>query len=159
MRYLTIDECARFGAPGSQNEVTPIVSGGSVLSVKVYTHHASGRREARQVNHGSATYGRLVERIAPQPTDWPAACAALAGLDGGEWDAESARLETLWKAKYVGAFVAEAVSRKWSRENAEAWAAQIANEALLIAFESEPAVVARGDVVECELEAASADPR
>ena len=61
MRYLTVDECARFGAPGSQNEVTPIVSGGIVLSVRLYTQHASGWREARQVNHGSSTYGRLVE--------------------------------------------------------------------------------------------------
>ncbi len=91
----------------------------------------------------------------PQPTDWPAAWAALSVMDGDKWDTESERLEALWKAEYVEAFVAEAVSRKWTRENAETWAAHIVNDAMHHGFDGDPAAKARGDVVECELEAAS----
>ena len=94
----------------------------------------------------------------PQPTDWPAAWAALSGMDGDAWDAESERLNALWRAEYVGAFVAEAVSRKWSRENAEAWAAQIADDALefQVVRSADPSGAARNDVIECEREARNA---
>ena len=64
-----------------------------------------------------------------ETTDWPAAWAALAVMDGDEWDAEIDRLNALWKAEYVNAFVAFAVSRKWVYGNAETWASEIADEA------------------------------
>ena len=92
----------------------------------------------------------------PETTDWPAAWAALSGMDGDEWDAESERLGALWKAEYVGAFVAEAVSRNWTRENAEIWAAELAAQALDDMRGYDPADAARHDVEECELEAANA---
>jgi hypothetical protein len=39
------------------------------------------------------------ERQSP-PTDWPAAWAALALLDGDAWDDEIDRLDELWKTEY-----------------------------------------------------------
>lgn len=65
MRYLTCEECRRFGAAGTQNEVTPGVRNdkGECLSVYVFTQHISGWREPISVLHGSPTYGRLVEAI------------------------------------------------------------------------------------------------
>ena len=91
-----------------------------------------------------------------QPTDWPAAWAALSVMDGDEWDAESERLNALWKAEYVAGFVAYAVSRKWTREDAKIWAGEIADEALHYVSGTDPVDIARHDVVECELEAANA---
>lgn len=94
-----------------------------------------------------------------QPTDWPAAAFALAKMDGAERDKESARLNTLWKAEYIAAFVAYAVSRKsrkWTRENAKTWAAQIVDDALNYGDGADPLKVARGDVLECEREARNA---
>jgi len=61
MRYLTVQECKAFDVPGGQNEVTPIVEKGKVIAVYIYTQHASGWREPRRRDHGSPTYGRLVE--------------------------------------------------------------------------------------------------
>ena len=61
MRYLTVDECRAFGAPGTQNEVTPIVENGNVVAVIIYTQHVSGSREGRRRDYGHPTYGRLVE--------------------------------------------------------------------------------------------------
>lgn len=63
-RYLTEAECARFGGHGHQNECTPVkVEGGRVLSLHIYTQHASGYREPRLIEHGHRTYGRLVDAI------------------------------------------------------------------------------------------------
>lgn len=63
-RYLTVDECARFGPPGDKDEVTPrAVYGGKVHSVYIYTQHVSGWREPRPIPHGHRTYTRLVEAI------------------------------------------------------------------------------------------------
>ena len=92
-----------------------------------------------------------------QTTEWPAAWAALADMDGYQWDAEDARLTTLWKAGYVGAFVAYAVSRKWTRENAETRAAEIADDALHYGFDADPADAACDDVIECEWDNANAE--
>ena len=92
----------------------------------------------------------------PQPTDWPAAWAALSGKDDGEWDAESTRLETLWKAEYVAAFVVEAVSRNWTSDDAKTWAAQIVDDALNYGDAADPSIVALADVIECEWETANA---
>ena len=64
VRYLTVEECARFGPSGHQNEVTPkAVYGGKVHSVNIYTQHASGWREPRTIPHGHRTYARLVAAI------------------------------------------------------------------------------------------------
>ena len=93
---------------------------------------------------------------APQSTDWPAAWAALSGMDGDQWDAEIDRLNAMWKTEYVGAFVAYAVSREWTRENAETWAVEIADDALDDARGSDPSAMARADVIECEWDAANA---
>ena len=91
-----------------------------------------------------------------ETTDWPAAWAALAVMDGDEWDAEIDRLNALWKAEYVNAFVAFAVSRKWVYGNAETWASEIADEALDDARGSDPAGAAHADVIVCELETENA---
>ena len=94
----------------------------------------------------------------PTPTNWPAAWAAMRELDGGAWDTEREWLDALWCAEYVAAFVAFALTRNWTRENAEEWAYGIAYEALNAAcgFDLYPAEAARADVVECERDAANA---
>ena len=63
MRFLTVAECDAFGPPGHRNEVTPVRvdPAGNVLTVAIYTQHASGWREDRSIPHGHRTYGRLVE--------------------------------------------------------------------------------------------------
>ena len=91
-----------------------------------------------------------------QPTDWPAAWTALAAMDGDQWDDEDARLTTLWKAEYVNAFVTFAISRAWTRENAETCATELDDTALGYGSDVDPSYVARGDVINCELEAANA---
>ena len=73
MWYLTVEECKAFDAPGGQDEVTPIMDGDKVVAVYIYTGHVSGWREPRRKDHGSPTYGRLVEaadaRANSQPTN------------------------------------------------------------------------------------------
>ena len=86
-------------------------------------------------------------------TDWPARWAALHALDGDAWDQESERLDQLWKAEYAQAFVEYALSRRgWTRENAEVWASEIVDEALLY-HAGDPVKAAQADVVACEQEA------
>jgi len=63
--------------------------------------------------------------------DWPAAWAALAQMDGDEWDAESERLDYQWRAEYERAFLAVAVSRPgWAIEDAREWASDCVSDAL-----------------------------
>lgn len=63
-RYLTVEECARFGPHGHQNEVTPLtVINGEVRDVLIYTTHVSGWREGRPIPHGHRTYTRLVQAV------------------------------------------------------------------------------------------------
>ncbi|HET7884270.1 MAG TPA: hypothetical protein VFL55_25510 [Acetobacteraceae bacterium] len=84
--------------------------------------------------------------------DWQASWAALRELDGDAWDRESERLEELWKAEYHTAFIDHATSRRWSRDNAEVWASEIADEALNERG-GDPVEAARADVLRCEREA------
>ena len=94
----------------------------------------------------------------PTPTNWPAAWAAMRELDGGAWDTEREWLDALWCAEYVAAFVAFALTRNWTRENAEEWAHAISGDAVIDTRGGNdgPAAVARIDVVECERDAANA---
>jgi hypothetical protein len=92
------------------------------------------------------------------PTDWSALRSALAEMDGAAWDEESERLDDLWKAEYKAAFVAHALTHPgWNRENAEAWADDIVDDALASCRSNcTPGEVAQVDVLECEMEAAIA---
>ena len=87
--------------------------------------------------------------------DWTTAWNALGDLDGDDWDRESERLDALWRAYYQSAFVAFALSRPgWTPENAEVWAGEIVDEAL-IELGGDPVQAARTDVLRCEQETAS----
>jgi len=89
--------------------------------------------------------------------DWRSSWAALREMDGDEWDTECARLDSLWKGEYRQAFVAYALSRNgWTRENAQVWADEIVDDAL-IAHALEPSAAARADVEMCEAEASEID--
>jgi hypothetical protein len=92
----------------------------------------------------------------PEQTDWSARWAALSELDGEAWDRESEQLDELWRREYREAFVGYALSRRgWTRENAEVWAAELANMALLY-HAGDPARAAQADVIVCEQETRSA---
>jgi hypothetical protein len=82
---------------------------------------------------------------------WPAAWANLRALDGEAWDTECERLDMLWKAEYITAFVAFAVLRNWTAENADEWAQSIVDDAL-IERKGDPKAAAEADVIECEWE-------
>ena len=90
-------------------------------------------------------------------TDWAARHAALIAADGDEWDALSEAYDADWKAEYKAAFVAHALTRPgWDRDNAEAWADGIADDALCSNPDLTPTHVAQTDVIECERESANA---
>jgi hypothetical protein len=80
----------------------------------------------------------------------------LRALDGDAWDAESERLDRLWKVAYAACFVEFAMSRGWSREDAESWPDNIVDDALMTAHEHGdcPRMTAEYDVIECEKECA-----
>ena len=94
----------------------------------------------------------------PKTTNWPARRAAIVAANDDEWDRLSDAYETDWKAAYTAEFVRFAVSRNWSRENAEVWSSEIADEALNEArgSDADPVNVAQSDVAECEWETANA---
>lgn len=60
-----------------------------------------------------------------------------------------------WCEAYRAAFVAAALARGWSRDDANSWACEIDEDAWLYAKERAPAKCAAADVIECEAEAAS----
>jgi hypothetical protein len=62
----------------------------------------------------------------PETTDWPARRTAVAAADDDDWDRLSEAFDADWKSAYSVAFVETAVSRGWSRENAESWPGEIA---------------------------------
>lgn len=59
-----------------------------------------------------------------------------------------------WKARYAMEFVRFAVSRGWSREDAETWPVNIADDAFMLG-DACPIRAAQNDVPYCEDEAAS----
>ncbi len=91
-------------------------------------------------------------------TDWSARRTAVAAADDDDWDRLSEAFDADWKSAYSVAFVETAVSRGWSRENAESWPGEIAGEALLSAAGHDfcPRRTAEADVIACELERADA---
>jgi hypothetical protein len=94
----------------------------------------------------------MTEDTPTPPPDWPALWAALRELDGDEWDAESERLDALWTDAYQRAFVAYAITRPgWERENAEIWASETVDDAL-IALAGDPVAAAMLDVEQAEEE-------
>jgi len=89
--------------------------------------------------------------------DWPAAWDALRALDDEAWDRESERLDAVWKCEHRAACVAFALSRAaWRREDAEVWAAEIADEAL-IELGGDPRAAAQKDVNACQRETANCE--
>ncbi len=97
-------------------------------------------------------------RATPGTTDWSARRAAVAAADDDDWDRLSGAFDADWKSAYSVAFVENAVSRGWSRDNAESWPGEIACEALLSAAVHDfcPRRTAEADVIACELERADA---
>ena len=89
-----------------------------------------------------------------QTTNWTARHSALAAADGEEWDRLHEAMEADWKAAYSTAFVEIAISRGWSRENAESWHEYILDEASLsvAGHDQCPRRVAEADVLACERE-------
>jgi hypothetical protein len=94
----------------------------------------------------------------PETTDWSTRRTAVAAADDDDWDRLSEAFDADWKSAYSVAFVEIAVSRGWSRENAESWPGEIAGEALLSAVDNDfcPRRTAEADVIACELERADA---
>jgi hypothetical protein len=86
------------------------------------------------------------------PVDWAARFAALANLDGNEWEEEYDRLREAWLAAYSGAFVEIAIARGWRREDAITWPIGIGDEALIEAYQHDwcPHCSAEADVIGCE---------
>lgn len=87
--------------------------------------------------------------------DWPARHAELVAADGDEWDRLSAAYVSDWADAYCRAFVAFAVSRGWSQDEAESWPSHIVQDAMLEAakWDWSPQAAAEADVIECEQEA------
>ena len=67
-------------------------------------------------------------------SDWPERFAALADMDGDEWEGGYDRLRQEWLAAYSGAFVDIAVSRGWRRGDAIIWPIGIGDEAFIEAY-------------------------
>jgi hypothetical protein len=92
---------------------------------------------------------------ASQTTEWRAAWAKLKTLDGAAWDAESERLEALWRDEYVTAFVRIALTRDWGdAENAKLWALDCVADAFCACRggDDTPTECAEVDVEVCERE-------
>lgn len=87
--------------------------------------------------------------------DWPARHSAAAATERDGWERLHEAYKIDWDAAYTAAFVRFAVSRGWSRENAESWPSNIADKARMYASEHDycPVRTARADVVACEEEA------
>jgi hypothetical protein len=60
-----------------------------------------------------------------------------------------------WCQTYRAAFVTTVLARGWTRDDADAWASEIDEEAWRWATERDPVKCAANDVLECEVEAAS----
>jgi hypothetical protein len=74
-------------------------------------------------------------------------------MDSDAWDAESERLDALWKTAYRLAFVDYALGRPgWEREHAEDWAENIVEDALIVLRSYAPEEAAKIDVEQIELE-------
>ena len=84
--------------------------------------------------------------------DWTERFAALANLDGDEWEAGYDRLRQDWLAAYSGAFVDIAVARGWRRGDAITWPIGIGDEAFIVAYLHDwcPRRSAAADVIACE---------
>lgn len=90
-------------------------------------------------------------------TNWPARHAAIVVANGEEWDRLSEAYDADWKAEYTRAFIEHALSRPgWDRENAEVWAGEMVDSALIEHSDRDPAGVASADVIVCEAETANA---
>lgn len=86
--------------------------------------------------------------------DWTRAWKALAEMDALPAIAEAKRLDALWREIYQLAFVRYAlVHVGWTEADAETWAADIVEEALVKYGRAiAPQNAARADVVACEQE-------
>ncbi len=60
-----------------------------------------------------------------------------------------------WCEAYRAAFVATALERGWTCDNANTWASEIDEDAWRWAKERDPAKCGAADVIECEIEAAN----
>jgi len=88
---------------------------------------------------------------------WAGDFARLADLDESEeFYAEHARLRAAWHEEYAQAFIEIAVSRGWSRENAQTWPHELSHQAFLESYMTDPAHCPRKraeiDVLCCEEE-------
>lgn len=85
--------------------------------------------------------------------EWLDAWGHCKTLDDEAWDTEAERLDQIWKRDYLESFVLFAVERGWSRENAETWADEIVDDALIEARgQHAPQVMAHTDVISAEWE-------
>ena len=74
--------------------------------------------------------------------------------DPGEWKRLSEAYDRDWIAAYTTAFIEFAMSRGWTRQDAESWADDLADEALVASSPGKdcPQSLAHAHVLGCEAE-------
>ena len=137
MRYLTIEECAAFGEPGTETEVKPLTFETSmvwhsdglkkphtrVMSCLAYNRSFTGRFTAIIINHGSVDYQRLLEKVderrekpsLPEPEKQAPPPSLREAFQAG-WIANSERLDDPQAGiEYVWSHE-QAAWEKWTKE-------------------------------------------
>jgi hypothetical protein len=87
--------------------------------------------------------------------DWAERNAMIVAAEGDERARLHEEFATDWHPAYAEAFIQFAVSRGWSRENAESWPDDIWEDALVdvaAKYDWCPIRTAQADVIECEKE-------